>query len=176
MACFEKELLAIIWATKYFSPYLCGLKFNIITDHKPLQWLFSLKDPNSKLTLWCIRLEEFDYNIIYKKRKLNTNADSFSRVEIHTKETATVSDENQKLIQNIYKNPEKSRNTHFHNILRELSISSNQRDVDNISTQVQPDDEDRNIDVTDEPEQYTVNLPQPDTANHTIIQTQTKVP
>lgn len=44
----EKELLAIVWATKYFPPYLFGRKFDIITDHKPLEWLFSIKEPNSK--------------------------------------------------------------------------------------------------------------------------------
>lgn len=83
----EKECLCLVWATKYFRPYLFGRKFNIITDHKPLQWLFSLKDPNSKLLRWRIKLDEFDYNIIYKKGKLNTNADALSRIELHIKET-----------------------------------------------------------------------------------------
>lgn len=82
----EKELLAIVWATKYFRPYIFGRQFNIITDHKPLQWLFSLKDPSSKLLRWRIKLEEYNYKIIYKKGKYNTNADALSRIEIHTKE------------------------------------------------------------------------------------------
>lgn len=83
----EKELLGIVWATKYFRPYLFGRKFNIICDHKPLKWLWSLKEPNSKLFRWRLKLEEFNYDIIYKKGKLNTNADALSRIEIHTKET-----------------------------------------------------------------------------------------
>lgn len=83
----ERELLAIVWATKYFRPYLFGRKFSIITDHKPLQWLFSLKDPTSKLLRWRIKLEEFDYDIIYKSGKSNTNADALSRIELHIKET-----------------------------------------------------------------------------------------
>lgn len=82
----EKELLAIVWATKYFRPYLYGRKFNIVTDHKPLTWLMSLKEPNSKLVRWRLKLEEFEYQIIYKKGKQNTNADALSRVEINLNE------------------------------------------------------------------------------------------
>lgn len=81
-----KELYAIVWATKYFRPYLFGKKFNIVTDHKPLQWLFSLKDPNSKLIRWRLKLEEFDYTVYYKKGKLNSNADCLSRIECHNKD------------------------------------------------------------------------------------------
>ena len=35
----EKELLSIVWSTKYFRPYLYGKKFVIQTDHRPLVWL-----------------------------------------------------------------------------------------------------------------------------------------
>jgi hypothetical protein len=80
----KKELLSIVWATKYFRPYLFGRKFHIVTDHKPLTWLMSLKEPNSRLVRWRLRLEEFDYDIIYKKGKLNSNADALFRIEINT--------------------------------------------------------------------------------------------
>ena len=89
----EKELLAIVWATKYFRPYLFGRKFKIITDHKPLQWMVNLKEPNSRLTRWRLRLSEFDYTVIYKKGKNNTNADALSRIEIHAKETKSLIEE-----------------------------------------------------------------------------------
>lgn len=79
----EKELLAIVWATKYFRPYLFGRKFTIMTDHKPLQWLFNLKEPNSRLVRWRLKLEEYDYKILYKKGKHNTNADALSRIELN---------------------------------------------------------------------------------------------
>lgn len=80
----EKELLAIVWATKYFRPYLYGRKFTIVTDHQPLRWLMSLKEPNSKLVRWRLKLEEFDYTIIHKPGKYNTNADALSRAIIET--------------------------------------------------------------------------------------------
>lgn len=79
----EKELLAIIWATKHFRPYLYGNKFTIYTDHRPLAWLYSLKEPNSKLTRWRLRLEEFDFEIKYKKGTQNTNADALPRIRIN---------------------------------------------------------------------------------------------
>lgn len=43
-----------------------------------------MKDLNSKLLRWRIKFDEFD-KIIYKKGKLNTNADALSRINIHTK-------------------------------------------------------------------------------------------
>lgn len=77
----EKELLAIVWAAKYFRPYLFGRKFQIITDHKPLTWIMSLKDPNSRLVRWRLKLEEFEYEIIYRKGNQNLNADALSRIK-----------------------------------------------------------------------------------------------
>lgn len=94
----EKELLAIVWATKYFRTYLFGRKFTIETDHKPLQWLFSLKEPCSKLVRWRLKLSEFDYKIKYKKGTKNSNADALSRIEkleeVNTLEEATEQEQN----------------------------------------------------------------------------------
>jgi len=80
----EKEMLAIIWATKYFRPYLFGQKFQIVTDHKPLTWLMNFKEPNSKLVRWKLQLLEYDYEVVYKKGSQNVVADALSRVEIQT--------------------------------------------------------------------------------------------
>lgn len=89
----EKELLSIVWSAKYFRPYLFGRKFTIVTDHKPLTWLFSLKEPNSKLVRWRLKLEEYDYTIIYKKGTKNTNADGLSRIEPESMEINHLSDD-----------------------------------------------------------------------------------
>lgn len=39
----EKELFAILFGVKQYRPYIYGRHFCIITDHKPLTWLFSVK-------------------------------------------------------------------------------------------------------------------------------------
>ncbi|KAL4127046.1 hypothetical protein QTP88_011244 [Uroleucon formosanum] len=86
----EKELVAIMFGVKQFRPYVYGQKFTIITDHKPLTWLFSVKDPGSRLLRWRIKLDEFDYEIQYKSGKTNLNADALSRIkEINLIETTT---------------------------------------------------------------------------------------
>lgn len=79
----EKECLAVVFGTKAFRPYLYGHSFTIITDHKPLQWLFNCKDPGSRLIRWRLKLEEFEYEILHKKGKINTNADALSRFPVN---------------------------------------------------------------------------------------------
>jgi len=65
----EKELLAIVWAVKHFRPYIYGTKFKIVTNHKPLIWLFNVNDFGSRLIQWRLKLEEYDYEIIHKPDK-----------------------------------------------------------------------------------------------------------
>ena len=40
---YEKEALAIIFCVTHFRPYLCGRKFTLVTDHKPLVWFWNSK-------------------------------------------------------------------------------------------------------------------------------------
>lgn len=79
----EKELVAIIFAVKTFRPYLYGTKFKIVTDHRPLQWLFNVKDPGSRLLRWRLKLMEYDHEIVYKQGILNSNADALSRIPVY---------------------------------------------------------------------------------------------
>lgn len=89
----EKELLAIIYATKHFRPYIYGTKFEIRTDHKPLLWLRQKNDLNRKLLRWKLDLEEFEFEIKYKKGTLNNNADSMSRIEPENQINANSTDD-----------------------------------------------------------------------------------
>jgi len=99
----EKELLAIVWATKHFRQYLYGRKFKIVTDHKPLIWLMNVKDPNSRLMRWRLKLEEFDYETVYKSGKTNTNADALSRISINAIDSYMSDEEIQTILTDLIK-------------------------------------------------------------------------
>jgi hypothetical protein len=76
----EKEALAIVWSTHHFRPYLLGRRFEILSDHRPLIWLFKANDPGSRLLRWRLKLEEYDYQISYIPGTQNVVADTLSRI------------------------------------------------------------------------------------------------
>lgn len=78
----EKELLAIILSVEYFHYYLIGREFMIITDHRPLTYLFENKNISARLHRWRYALMSYQFKIIYKPGKGNTVADALSRVQI----------------------------------------------------------------------------------------------
>ncbi|WP_331035211.1 reverse transcriptase domain-containing protein [Lactovum miscens] len=78
----EQELIAIHWAVKHFRPYVYDTFFTIKSDHKSLIYLFSLKDPSSRLTRIRLDLEEHNFVIEHIKGKDNVVADALSRIHI----------------------------------------------------------------------------------------------
>lgn len=78
----EKELAAIHFAIKHFRPYIYGNHFTVRSDHKPLSYLFALKDPSSKLTRMRLDIEEYNFTVEYIKGKDNVVADALSRITI----------------------------------------------------------------------------------------------
>lgn len=74
----QKELLAIVLSCEHFHQYLYGKSFEVFSDHQPLSWVLSNKKLNS-MARWIIRLNAYDFKIIYKKGKININADALSR-------------------------------------------------------------------------------------------------
>lgn len=85
-----KELTAIHWGMNYFKAYLYGQKFVVRTDHRPLVFLFNMKNPTSKLTRMRLDLEDFDFNIEYIKGKANVGADALSRIVKTSEELKTM--------------------------------------------------------------------------------------
>ena len=71
----EKELLAILFCVETLRPYLYGRHFKLETDHRSLIWLQNVKNPGSKLLRWRLRPSEYDYDIVYKKGVMHSNAE-----------------------------------------------------------------------------------------------------
>ena len=89
----EKEAYAIIQACKTFYPYLYGRKFTVITDHKPLQWLKSIKEPTGRLMRWSLWIQQFDIEIGYRPGKIHQNADCLSRIPVNAVDTVCANEE-----------------------------------------------------------------------------------
>lgn len=82
-ATIEQELLAIHWSINHFKHYLYGTShFTVQSDHKPLTYLYNLKDPNSKLSRLRLELSEYNFTVIHIPGKLNSVADALSRIHI----------------------------------------------------------------------------------------------
>ena len=63
-----------------FHTYLYGTKFHLITDHKPLEVLYSKKsNPPARIERWVLHMQEFDYTVNYKPGSENI-ADALSRL------------------------------------------------------------------------------------------------
>lgn len=75
----EKELLGLIYALKCFKPYLYLSNFTVKSDHKPLKWLKTNKNTNSRLYRWSLALQEYQFDSDYIKGELNVVADHLSR-------------------------------------------------------------------------------------------------
>lgn len=75
----EKECLAVILAVEKFRCYIEGVEFEVITDHASLRWLHNLKDPAGRLARWAVRLQAYNYTLLYRKGKLNVVPDALSR-------------------------------------------------------------------------------------------------
>jgi hypothetical protein len=81
----EKESLAIVFGCEHFHMYIYGREFEIETDHRPLEHIYKPKATNSgkqapaRIERWRLRLQEYDFKVVYKPGSSNL-ADSLSRL------------------------------------------------------------------------------------------------
>ena len=87
----EQECLALVRAVTHFRPYIYGRRLTVYTDHAPLKWLMSIRDPAGRLTRWSLLLADYDLEIIHRSGAANTDADGLSRspVDVNSRHTST---------------------------------------------------------------------------------------
>ncbi|XP_062579420.1 uncharacterized protein K02A2.6-like [Saccostrea cucullata] len=60
--------------------YLYGIDFELLTDHKPLEYIYSAKSkPSARISRWVLRLQPYRFKVVYIKGKDNI-ADPLSRL------------------------------------------------------------------------------------------------
>ncbi|XP_052797464.1 uncharacterized protein LOC128229702 [Mya arenaria] len=74
------EFLALKWAvTDKFHDYLYGNKFEVTTDNNPLTYILSSAKLDATGHRWVAALSAYDFDIVYKSGKLNSDCDGLSR-------------------------------------------------------------------------------------------------
>ncbi|EDW54737.1 GM19302 [Drosophila sechellia] len=92
----EKECLAIVWAVRKLRPYLEGYRFKVITDHMALKWLNNIESPSGRIARWALELQQYDFEIAYRKGQLNIVTDALSRQPLQeTSRRVSVEDDEQ---------------------------------------------------------------------------------
>ena len=75
----DLEFAAVVFALKQWRHYLYGVKCEVYTDHRRLQYVFTQKDLNLIQRRWMELLKDYDITILYHPGKANVVADALSR-------------------------------------------------------------------------------------------------
>ena len=76
------EFLALKWAvTDCFHEYLYGGTFDVFTDNNPLTYIPTTAKLDPMGHRWVASLGPYHFNLHYKPGKLNSNADTLSRID-----------------------------------------------------------------------------------------------
>lgn len=75
----ELEALSVIYGLTYFRHFTYGRHVTIVTDHHSLCYLQKAHNTTGRLTRWLIKLQDFDYSIVYKSGKTHNDVDCLSR-------------------------------------------------------------------------------------------------
>ena len=63
--------------------YLEGYHFTVFTDHQSLKWLQKTDNPSGRLDRWAIELNQWDFDVHYRRGSENHIADALSCQLLH---------------------------------------------------------------------------------------------
>ena len=75
----ELETLGLVWAVRYFRPYLLGHHTIVYTDHSACLSLLNTPRPSGKLARWALTIQEMNLTLKHCSDRQNVNADALSR-------------------------------------------------------------------------------------------------
>ena len=77
---YDREMLAIVEVLKDWRSFLEGLPepFEIVTDHSNLTFWQTTQDLSRRQARWALYLSCFNFTLVHKPGKLNTQADALS--------------------------------------------------------------------------------------------------
>jgi hypothetical protein len=75
---YNREMLGCIRAFEDWRHFLKGIPFELVTDHKNIEWWATMRDLNRRQARWSLYLSCFDFKVIYHKGE-SMQADALSR-------------------------------------------------------------------------------------------------
>jgi hypothetical protein len=76
----EGECFAVVHCVKLWRHFLVGQAFTLVTDHIALKSIMTASDTSSKWTRWALKIRSYDFQVVHKPGKENTNADGLTRL------------------------------------------------------------------------------------------------
>lgn len=80
----DLELVAVVFALKFWGHYLYEENTQIYTDHESLKCFFTLKEQNMRKQRWLEFVKDYDIDIHYHPKKASMVTSAFSRNTAHS--------------------------------------------------------------------------------------------
>lgn len=84
---YELETLAVVQALQHFRHYLVGTQFTVVTDCNALKSTQHKKDLLPRVARWWIYLQNFNFNLEYRRGSSLSHADYLSRNPVNVCES-----------------------------------------------------------------------------------------
>ena len=78
----DLEIAVVVFALRIWHHYLYGIHVDILTDHKRLQYVFTLKELNLRQKRWLELHNHYEMSILYHLGNTNEVVDALRRLSM----------------------------------------------------------------------------------------------